>query len=230
VEIGGPFAGAVALGDLNADGTLDIVFARTFEPGGRIWLNRDAATFGNFDEDGDVDGNDFLAWQRGLGISAGATRAQGNADGDGDVDRDDVSIWASQFGDPPPAAAAALAPDVAMTLQEESSDDRSPQIRTSQTQLGASVPFFVTGLLPPDGRAAIASPRLLQAKITPGTSGQPGPQGPAMFEWADRPWDRRRPRVETDSLLPSDVCLEEHRHDYLASVDGVFLRWGRHLD
>jgi hypothetical protein len=50
----------------------------------------------DFDADGDVDGNDFLAWQRGLG--AGTTVAQGDADGDGMVDADDLAIWTSEFG------------------------------------------------------------------------------------------------------------------------------------
>ncbi|HEX6962567.1 MAG TPA: lamin tail domain-containing protein, partial [Lacipirellula sp.] len=34
-------------------------------------------TAGDFDEDDDVDGRDLLAWQRGLGTTAGATRGQG---------------------------------------------------------------------------------------------------------------------------------------------------------
>jgi hypothetical protein len=54
----------------------------------------------DFDNDGDVDGADFLRWQRGLGTSgAGATKAVGNADGDADVDAADLAIWQSGFGD-----------------------------------------------------------------------------------------------------------------------------------
>jgi hypothetical protein len=52
----------------------------------------------DFDGDGDADGRDFLIWQRGLGLSAGATKAQGNADGDADVDAADLAIWRSEFG------------------------------------------------------------------------------------------------------------------------------------
>ncbi|MDC0936556.1 Calx-beta domain-containing protein, partial [Pirellulales bacterium] len=52
----------------------------------------------DFDVDLDVDGFDVLAWQRGLGISSGATRAEGDADRDGDVDRNDVQIWESSYG------------------------------------------------------------------------------------------------------------------------------------
>jgi hypothetical protein len=59
----------------------------------------------DFDSDGDVDGADFQAWQRGLGTTgAGATRAVGNADGDSDVDAADLAIWKAQFALPPLSA------------------------------------------------------------------------------------------------------------------------------
>jgi hypothetical protein len=61
----------------------------------------------DFDADGDVDGADFLTWQRGLGVTSGATRAMGNADGDADVDAADLTIWKQQFG-PTSSAAANL--------------------------------------------------------------------------------------------------------------------------
>jgi hypothetical protein len=54
----------------------------------------------DFDDDGDVDGGDFLAWQRGLGTSIGATHADGDADRDGDVDAADLTHWKSSFGAP----------------------------------------------------------------------------------------------------------------------------------
>ena len=57
-----------------------------------------APTPGDFDGDGAVDGDDFLAWQTGFGIPAGATRADGDADLDGDVDGNDFLIWQSNFG------------------------------------------------------------------------------------------------------------------------------------
>jgi hypothetical protein len=61
----------------------------------------------DFDASGDVDGSDFLAWQRGLGsLGAAATRAHGNADGDNDVDGDDLAAWQSQFGAAQVAATA----------------------------------------------------------------------------------------------------------------------------
>lgn len=50
----------------------------------------------NFNQDGDVDGTDFLAWQRGFGV--GSTLAQGDANGDRVVDAADLTVWENQFG------------------------------------------------------------------------------------------------------------------------------------
>ncbi len=49
----------------------------------------------DFDQDGDVDGDDFLAWQRGLGT--GTTLAEGDANRDGQVDSEDLAIWQSMY-------------------------------------------------------------------------------------------------------------------------------------
>jgi hypothetical protein len=51
----------------------------------------------DFDDDGDVDGRDFLAWQRGFGTTIGANHSQGDADRDGDVDGDDLGVWQTNF-------------------------------------------------------------------------------------------------------------------------------------
>ena len=47
--------------------------------------------------DGDVDGDDFLAWQTGFGIHAGAQKSDGDYDNDGDVDGDDFLGWQAEF-------------------------------------------------------------------------------------------------------------------------------------
>ncbi len=62
----------------------------------------------DFDGDGDVDGDDLLRWQRGLGTFASATHGMGDADYDGNVLADDLAIWRQQFGQPIDSAAAAL--------------------------------------------------------------------------------------------------------------------------
>ena len=54
--------------------------------------------FGDYDENGAVDGDDFLLWQRGLGNAA--TPPGSGADGDlsGAIDAGDLAVWQSNFG------------------------------------------------------------------------------------------------------------------------------------
>ena len=71
--------------------------------GGRIDIgaleDQPVADSADFDTDGDVDGSDFLAWQRGFGTAApNATPADGDANGDKVVDATDLLVWEDQFG------------------------------------------------------------------------------------------------------------------------------------
>jgi hypothetical protein len=52
----------------------------------------------DFNGDGFVNGNDFLAWQRGLGTFVTATPSAGDADFDNNVAADDLAVWRGQFG------------------------------------------------------------------------------------------------------------------------------------
>jgi hypothetical protein len=54
----------------------------------------------DFDGDGDVDGRDFLIWQRGFGLTEQEDNALGDANGDGNVDAGDLEIWQTQYIDP----------------------------------------------------------------------------------------------------------------------------------
>ncbi len=51
----------------------------------------------DFDDDGDVDGNDFLTWQRGFGSGPGAKLEEGDGNNDGEVDADDLALWEGSF-------------------------------------------------------------------------------------------------------------------------------------
>lgn len=83
---------------------LHLGFAGQFSGSTKIYIDRIALTDttfvapenADFDRDGDVDGTDFLIWQRGFG--AGTTPAQGDANGDGAVDSTDLTIWQTQYG------------------------------------------------------------------------------------------------------------------------------------
>jgi hypothetical protein len=66
----------------------------------------------NFDIDGDIDGSDFLAWQRGYSTVFGASLADGDANGDHDVDGEDLTVWHNQFGTGSAALDAATSPAI----------------------------------------------------------------------------------------------------------------------
>ncbi len=67
----------------------------------------------DFNEDGNVDGNDFLTLQRGLGITSGATLSQGDANNDGAVNHLDLAIWEAQYGTVSTLATVAAVPEPA---------------------------------------------------------------------------------------------------------------------
>jgi hypothetical protein len=57
------------------------------------------ASLGDYDRDADVDGGDFLVWQRRLGdVIPEGTSADGSQNGV--IDAGDLSIWAAQFATP----------------------------------------------------------------------------------------------------------------------------------
>ena len=60
--------------------------------------NTTLATLGDFDRDQDVDGSDFLAWQRGFGSTASPVGSGADGDLSGDVGAGDLAVWESNFG------------------------------------------------------------------------------------------------------------------------------------
>ncbi len=83
-----------------------------------VWAELAATEDADFDTDNDVDGNDFLIWQRGSGIpvGGGATLADGDANGDGGVNGADLSIWQTQFGTTSASLAAVPEPATMLLL------------------------------------------------------------------------------------------------------------------
>lgn len=98
--------------DFDGDGDIDVLSLRSGPSGPVIqWHENIAPDAGDFDADSDVDGTDFLAWQRGNGVQDNAVRADGDADGDGDVQTDDLNDWQGTYGlapTPSPIVAAAV--------------------------------------------------------------------------------------------------------------------------
>ena len=52
----------------------------------------------DFDEDGDVDGDDFLTWQTGFGTASGAILSDGDTNRDGVINTVDFVTWQRQYG------------------------------------------------------------------------------------------------------------------------------------
>lgn len=85
----------------------------------------------DFNEDGDIDGGDFLAWQRNY-VGAGGL-AEGDADDDGIVGAADLAFWTRQFGTavpvspvPEPATALLLIPAALVGWLRRASGRRRP--------------------------------------------------------------------------------------------------------
>jgi hypothetical protein len=104
---------SVSLGNAynNAINGEDLVLAYRLPSGivlnGTVEYIGEAPTLdGDYDSDGDVDGNDFLTWQRQVG-------GPGSADGNdnGVVDGPDLTIWRNNFGQTGASASAAAIPE-----------------------------------------------------------------------------------------------------------------------
>ncbi len=78
---------------LRADG-------RTFRPlpEGRALVLSAAGEQGDYDSDGDVDGADFLRWQREFGLMVDPQGSGADGDGSGQIDAGDLTIWQQHYG------------------------------------------------------------------------------------------------------------------------------------
>ncbi len=82
------------------------------------------------DNDGDVDGSDFLNWQRNFGVSSGVSVDDGDVNANGIVDGDDLSIWAFAYG------ASILEPSnvASVLVDQETFDSRELQTASSSIE------------------------------------------------------------------------------------------------
>jgi uncharacterized membrane protein len=113
-----PVRGSYDLNDLAADADFALAgsFVADINAAGQIvgysgnggfLLTPAPALEADFDEDGDVDGDDLAEWRDGFGANGAATHMQGDADGDADVDGSDFLVWQRQLGSSAPAIATA---------------------------------------------------------------------------------------------------------------------------
>lgn len=91
----------------------------TYHPGGDQAspgeINFFAIEDADFDNDGDVDGRDFLLWQQNSG-TVGDEFVVGDANGDGDVNGADLAIWLAQYGNESLSAASGAVPEPSTLL------------------------------------------------------------------------------------------------------------------
>ncbi|QDT00372.1 LamG domain-containing protein [Adhaeretor mobilis] len=66
---------------------------------------------GDFNSSGLVDGQDFLDWQQGFGITGTATLANGDGNADLNVDATDLAIWDAQYGSTAAVVSGAAVPE-----------------------------------------------------------------------------------------------------------------------
>jgi hypothetical protein len=84
-----------------------------------------------------IDGFDFLAWQRGFGLTVGAVRSDGNSDDDGDVDASDLAAWEATFGEveTTPLVAAVGSGQADVTMETVAVVEPAPLIETLSSSL-----------------------------------------------------------------------------------------------
>ena len=71
---------------------------------------------GDYDGSGQVDGHDFLAWQRQLGTPAAPSGSGADGNNNGTVDGPDLGVWEAHFGEPGASESSAPGVAVAATL------------------------------------------------------------------------------------------------------------------
>ncbi|MEM9660501.1 MAG: hypothetical protein AAF961_19220, partial [Planctomycetota bacterium] len=115
----------------------------------------------DFDSNDAVDGADFLAWQRHIGIAGDAAPADGDADHDLDVDAYDLTVWEAEFGQTAaaPSAIAYARADPSPLLGDERSSrvviDDAIIAAASSRSVGTKWETFVDeqAELPPEDEA-----------------------------------------------------------------------------
>ncbi|WP_428308124.1 FG-GAP-like repeat-containing protein [Lacipirellula sp.] len=158
---------------------------------------------GDYNNDGIVDGADFLAWQRGFGQSVEPVGSDADGNLDGDVDGDDLPVWTSNFGRvapavPPTEAAApanvTAAPFVMAALIAEE-EPAIGEAAASAKLTDTTQPWY--GVLA-SGRGAIASASSasLSTVLPKRSTGQKHDAVDAAFAGLQG-WAARRPLAST---------------------------------
>ncbi|WP_172992252.1 ELWxxDGT repeat protein [Lacipirellula parvula] len=116
--------------------------------GQELWVARPEAVeplAGDYNNDGRVDGADFLAWQRGYGSAATPAGSGADGDGDGAVGASDLDVWKNHFGSSTPSTAASsaavaafVAPAITAADEFEIDEFNATAAAVSTTEAGAT--------------------------------------------------------------------------------------------
>jgi ELWxxDGT repeat protein len=130
------------------------VTATTAAFGQEAWIaNLTPALLGDFDIDGDVDGSDFLAWQRQVGTAASPVGSGADASFNGAVDGADLGLWGTNYGAGAEGVQAAVAGPTLETAV------RSTALDAIYGGGDFSALFATEPSRPGNGRRAFAPPR-----------------------------------------------------------------------
>jgi hypothetical protein len=131
----------------------------------RILFTPPVTESADFNEDGYVDGSDFLIWQRGFGTASGAALSDGDGNGDSAVDEEDLSILISQYGMQAPLAAAAS--PLATIAAVRASSTEQPLSEALQAEDSTALPV--------DDSTLPSASQIILASLASAETRQPGP-------------------------------------------------------
>jgi rhamnogalacturonan endolyase len=119
------------------------IYPRALPAAEIVQLNYVPTQLGDYDLDGAVTGNDFLAWQRQLGQTQ-PVYTQADGDGSGRVEAEDLAVWRNNFGAPVVGANLAenltenLAAAVVASLEDELRKNNKPLLAPFASQPNAT--------------------------------------------------------------------------------------------
>jgi hypothetical protein len=200
--------------DVDQDGDLDVLATNT--AGSAIWFESIASADGDADGNVQVDGNDFLAWQRGLGATV-AKGSGADANGDGKVAASDLPVWKATFGAVLPVQAIAAIALAETEFEPAPELESEPLAVATPTSNFASLDLVglaqtASAVSRPNDRAASHSSSALRARIS---------------STADAPHERRTRQSDraaeasssTDDVL---LCSDDEASITSGALDAAF--------
>lgn len=159
---------------------------------------------GDYNDNGAVDGADFLAWQRSFGQTADPIGSDADGNRDGEVDTDDLTVWTTNFGQ-----TTTVAPPTTPAIAALLASEESVSLATSDEQLPATL------RLERNGRIAVGQmPALHSSTGNRQADGERRDRRPSSERLADQLFDRsahqldqwRFYRAETAEIFSRSDC------------------------